>query len=125
MEYLTGSTLKQMLKSTVRFTEERVLKFLEQICNGLHIAHSNGIFHQDIKPGNIFILPNEKVKILDFGLACPNGSENFLVGTPFYMSPEQVQCVPVDQRSDIYSLGLVVYRMLTGKNHLRETITGE
>lgn len=115
MEYLTGSTLKQMLKSTVRVTEERAINFLEQICNGLHIAHRNGIVHQDIKPGNIFILPNDKIKILDFGLACPNGSENFLVGTPFYMSPEQVQCVSVDQRSDIYSLGLVVFRMLTGQ----------
>ncbi len=115
MEYLTGNTLKLLLQSTVRFSNERVISFLIQICNGLHHAHQSGIVHQDIKPGNIFILPNDKVKILDFGLACPTGSENFLAGTPFYMSPEQVRCLPVDPRSDIYSLGLVVYRMVTGR----------
>lgn len=115
MEYLTGNTLKHLLKTTRRLPEERVINFLVQICSGLNLAHQNGIVHQDIKPGNIFILPNDQLKILDFGLACPTGSENFLMGTPFYMSPEQVQCMPVDQRSDIYSLGLVVFRMITGK----------
>jgi serine/threonine protein kinase len=115
MEYLTGNTLRSILRSKGRLSEERVVNFIIQICRGLQIAHQHGIVHQDIKPGNIFILPNDKIKILDFGLACPKGTENFLTGTPFYMSPEQVKCLPVDQRSDIYSLGLVVYRMLTGR----------
>lgn len=115
MERLTGIALYEMLRSVYKLPAKRVVHFLIQIAKGLQYAHQHGIVHQDIKPGNIFILPDDKIKILDFGLACPVGSENFLEGTPFYMSPEQVQCFPVDQRSDIYSLGLVVYEMLTGR----------
>jgi CRP-like cAMP-binding protein len=115
MERLTGTTLDVLLKSVHRLPPQRIINYLVQICKGLQYAHQHRIVHQDIKPDNIFILPDDKIKILDFGLACPFGSENFLAGTPFYMSPEQVQCFPVDQRSDIYSLGLVVYEMLTGK----------
>ena len=115
MERLTGTTLDVLLKSLYKLPSQRIVNYLIQICKGLHYAHQHGIVHQDIKPANIFILPDDKIKILDFGLACPVGSENFLTGTPFYMSPEQVQCLPVDQRSDIYSLGLVVYEMSTGK----------
>ena len=115
MERLTGTTLDVLLKSVYKLPPQRIVNYLIQICKGLRYAHQHGIVHQDIKPANIFILPDDKIKILDFGLACPVGSENFLTGTPFYMSPEQVQCLPVDQRSDIYSLGLVVYEMSTGK----------
>lgn len=115
MEQLTGSTLDVLLESVYKLPLKRAANFVVQICKGLQYAHQHGIVHQDIKPANIFILPDDKIKILDFGLACPVGSENFLTGTPFYMSPEQVQCLPVDQRSDIYSLGLVVYEMVTGR----------
>jgi CRP-like cAMP-binding protein len=115
MERLTGTPLDYLLRSVYKLPPKRAVHYLIQIAKGLHYAHQHGIVHQDVKPGNIFILPNDKIKILDFGLACPVGSENFLEGTPFYMSPEQVQCFPVDQRSDIYSLGLVVYEMLTGR----------
>jgi len=121
MERLTGTTLDMLLESVRKLPPRRVVHYLIQICNGLHYAHQHGIVHQDIKPANIFILPDDKIKILDFGLACPFGAENFLAGTPFYMSPEQVQCFPVDQRSDIYSLGLVVYEMLTGKRPFEGT----
>jgi len=120
MERLTGTTLDVLLKSVYRLPPQRIVNYLIQICKGLQYAHQHGIVHQDIKPANVFILPDDKIKILDFGLACPVGSENFLTGTPFYMSPEQVQCFPVDQRSDIYSLGLVVYEMLTGKRPFEE-----
>ncbi|MGD1968097.1 MAG: protein kinase [Desulfobacterales bacterium] len=115
MERLTGTTLNVLLDSVYKLPPQRVVHYLFQICQGLQYAHQHGIVHQDIKPANIFVLPDDKIKILDFGLACPIGSENFLAGTPYYMSPEQVQCFPVDQRSDIYSLGLVAYEMLTGK----------
>jgi len=115
MESLTGTTLDMMLEAVGELPPQRIVHYIIQICKGLHYAHQHGIVHQDIKPANIFILPDDRIKILDFGLACPVGSENLLAGTPFYMSPEQVQCFPVDQRSDIYSLGLVVYEMLTGK----------
>ena len=121
MEQLTGSTLDEMLESVHRLPLRRVVNFLIQICKGLRYAHQHGIVHQDVKPANIFILPDDRVKILDFGLACPVGSENFLTGTPFYMSPEQVQCLPVDQRSDIYSLGLVAYEMATGRRPFEGT----
>ena len=115
MERLAGTALNDLLRSVYKLPPKRVVNFLIQIAKGLQYAHRHGIVHQDIKPANIFVLPDDKIKILDFGLACPVGSENFLTGTPFYMSPEQVQCFPVDQRSDIYSLGLVVYEMLTGR----------
>ena len=115
MERLAGTALNDLLRSVYKLSPKRVVNFLIQIARGLQYAHRHGIVHQDIKPANIIVLPDDKIKILDFGLACPVGSENFLTGTPFYMSPEQVQCFPVDQRSDIYSLGLVVYEMLTGR----------
>jgi serine/threonine protein kinase len=115
MERLEGMVLSDLLMSDYKLPPKRAVNFLIQIANGLHYAHQKGIVHQDIKPANILILPDDKVKIVDFGLACPIGAENFLAGTPFYMSPEQVRCLPVDQRSDIYSLGLVVYEMITGK----------
>jgi serine/threonine protein kinase len=120
MEPLEGMSLKALLKRMIKLPPPRVVDYLLQICAGLHYAHAKNVVHQDIKPGNIFIVPNDKIKILDFGLACPCGSENFLTGTPFYMSPEQIDCLPVDVRTDIFALGLTAYEMLTGQRPILE-----
>jgi serine/threonine protein kinase len=120
MEHLEGMSLRTLLNRLVKLPPLRVVDYLLQICAGLQYAHAKSVVHQDIKPGNIFILPNEKIKILDFGLACPCGSENFLTGTPFYMSPEQIDCMPVDARADIFALGLTAYEMLTGQRPFKE-----
>jgi CRP-like cAMP-binding protein len=120
MEHLEGMSLKKALQKMLRLSAKQVVSYLLQVCAGLAYAHEHGIVHQDIKPGNIFILPDEKIKILDFGLACPCGSENLLTGTPFYMSPEQIDCIPVDERTDIYGLGIMAYEMLTGQRPFPE-----
>jgi len=115
MEHLEGMPLRKVLQEIIKLTPKQVVNYLIQICSGLAYAHEQGVVHQDIKPGNIFIQPDDKVKILDFGLACPCGSESFFTGTPFYMSPEQIECIPVDERTDIYGLGITAYEMLTGQ----------
>jgi tRNA A-37 threonylcarbamoyl transferase component Bud32 len=114
-EYLEGSSLRDMLNIVKRISPKLTVHYLMQICRGLQYAHEHRIAHQDIKPGNIFILANDKIRILDFGLAAPFGSEGYLSGSPYYMAPEQVECLPVDSRTDIYTLGLTVYEMLTGE----------
>jgi CRP-like cAMP-binding protein len=120
MEHLEGMSLRKALQKMLRLSPKQVVNYLLQMCAGLAYAHEHGIVHQDIKPGNIFILPAEKIKILDFGLACPCGSENLLTGTPYYMSPEQIDCIPVDERTDIYGLGITAYEMLTGQRPFPE-----
>jgi serine/threonine protein kinase len=114
MEYVEGRRLSEVLEKDGPLTADRALPILIQLCRGLGYAHQMGIVHQDITPDNIFVLPHGKVKILDFGLACFAGAENYLAGTPYYMAPEQVECLPVDSRTDIYSLGITAYKMLTG-----------
>ena len=92
---------------------------MEQICEGLAFAHAREIVHRDLKPANIHILPSGKVKIMDFGLARLSGSEmtstGMVMGTPHYMSPEQVRGAKADARSDVFALGCVFYEMLTGR----------
>jgi len=115
MEYLDGSSLREMLGVMKRIPINLAVNYLVQICQGLGYAHDHKIVHQDIKPGNIFILPNDKIRILDFGLASPFGSEGLMIGSPYYMAPEQVECLPVDNRTDIYSLGITAYEMISGE----------
>ncbi len=115
MEYLEGESLKQVLKRTGMLSPEQTVTYLLQICAGLDYAHNLDIVHQDIKPDNILVQGDGTVKILDFGLACPTGSENFeMEGTIQYMSPEQIDSYPVDARTDIYCLGITAFEMITG-----------
>jgi CRP-like cAMP-binding protein/tRNA A-37 threonylcarbamoyl transferase component Bud32 len=122
MEYLHGAPLDKILKTNPRLPYPRVTDILLQVCSGLAYAHGQGIVHQDIKPGNIFIQADGRVKIVDFGLACCPGDVDNLCwpGTVFYSSPEYIEGDPVDVRSDIYSLGITAYEMATGQKPFPE-----
>lgn len=118
MEYLEGEPLDANLERLGRLPPRRVVHLLGQILDGLGYAHALGVTHRDIKPANIFIQasPPDSVKILDFGLACSHGTEEVnIAGTVHYAAPEQVDGEAVDGRSDIYSLGIMAYELLTGQ----------
>ncbi|MBC8178863.1 MAG: protein kinase [Deltaproteobacteria bacterium] len=120
-EYVDGEVLKEMLKRLKTIPPAAAVEFLIQICAGLLYAHQHGIIHRDINPANIIVQPYRPLKILDFGLACPIGAKALdLSGTVFYMAPEQINAKTVDQRTDIYSLGISAYEMLTGKRPFPE-----
>lgn len=123
MEYLTGVTLRHILKNRLRLPYHRILQILLQVCEGLNYAHKQGIVHQDVKPGNIFIQRSYRVKIVDFGLASPiGGCSPDLPGTAFYMAPEQIESEPVGPGTDIYSLGITAYEMATGQRPFPDDI---
>jgi serine/threonine protein kinase/tetratricopeptide (TPR) repeat protein len=119
MEYVEGKTLKQIIEQdSESLSIKKVLDIAIQICDGLTAAHEKGIVHRDIKSDNIMITAKGQVKIMDFGLAKIKGAtkltkEGSTVGTAAYMSPEQTRGEDVDQRSDIFSFGVVLYEMLT------------
>src|ERR1700674_4107754 len=120
MEYVDGPTLDQMLSETQAVTAEQMFGILGQTAVALDYAHLKGIVHRDIKPANIMIAADGTAKITDFGIAKITASENLtmtgsIVGTPHYMSPEQVQGKQVDGRSDQFSLAVIAYEMLTGE----------
>ena len=119
MEFLDGQSLRELLDSGVVLPAERCVEIAADVAEGLAFAHANGVVHRDIKPANIMVLANGSVKISDFGVALiPSGSttvEGTAFGSPKYMSPEQVTGQKVDGRSDIFSLGAVLYEMLAGR----------
>lgn len=121
MEFATGRTLKDLINSIGPIPEKRAIPILTQILNGLGFAHQRGILHRDIKPSNVIVDKNDNVKILDFGIARVMGEQGLTrtgqnIGTVYYMSPEQVRAEKdIDARSDIFSLGITFYEMLTGR----------
>jgi serine/threonine protein kinase/Tfp pilus assembly protein PilF len=120
MEFIPGQDLQSMIKMTKQLSTETAISIAKQINEGLAEAHRLGVIHRDLKPGNVMIDREGNARILDFGIARSLESRGItksgqLIGTPEYMSPEQAQDTGVDQRSDIYSLGIILYEMLTGK----------
>ena len=120
MEYVPGMTLRQVIRQHGALALRPGLQIAKQLCRGLAAVHDAGIVHRDVKPQNIMVLPSGVVKLMDFGIArTEHGPDlasdaGFLVGTPSYMSPEQAQGAPVDARSDLYSVGAVLFEMFTG-----------
>jgi serine/threonine-protein kinase len=117
MEFLKGTELRTRMTEGAISVPEAV-HIAEQVADGLGYAHEHGVVHRDIKPSNFMMLAHEQVKIMDFGIARMRASDHktstgLVLGTPKYMSPEQVSGSPVDHRSDIFSLGVVLYEMLT------------
>ncbi|HEX7960974.1 MAG TPA: serine/threonine-protein kinase, partial [Terriglobales bacterium] len=124
MEYIEGETLQAVMLERKALATEKVIGYTKQICAGLDYAHGKGIIHRDIKPANIMITPHETVKIMDFGIAKSGAgltSDGRVLGTPSYMSPEQVRGRPIDGRSDLFGLGVMLYEMVTGE----KPFTGE
>ncbi|HLQ52261.1 MAG TPA: serine/threonine-protein kinase [Terriglobales bacterium] len=118
MEYIEGKTVYQLLLQEHALTMEKVLDLARQICAGLDAASAQRVVHRDIKPANIMMLPSGTVKIMDFGIAKAGGSMTStgeVLGTPNYMSPEQVKGKPLDGRSDLFSFGVILYEMVTGE----------
>lgn len=118
MEYVAGKTLAEVLDERTVLEVEDALSIFEQILQALDVASREGIVHRDIKPSNIIINPEGKVKVMDFGIAkLPSlsmTSTGTILGTPYYMSPEQISGQKVDTRSDVFSVGAVLYQSLTG-----------
>ena len=119
MEFLEGRELRQMLGAREPIPVERALDIAAQVADALQYAHHRQIVHRDIKPGNIMVLNDGSVKITDFGIARMRNNEvktmtGMILGSPKYMSPEQVAGKRADSRSDLFSLGVVLYEMLTG-----------
>ncbi|MDH4220402.1 MAG: protein kinase, partial [Candidatus Aminicenantes bacterium] len=120
MEYVPGEDLKSFIRRVGHLPSGKAISIGKQVCEGLAEAHSLGVIHRDLKPQNIMVDKSGNPKIMDFGIARSLRAEGItgegaIIGTPEYMSPEQVEGKETDQRSDIYSLGVVLYEMLTGK----------
>jgi len=121
MEYVDAKTLADYLAGGGRIMPERAIEIAQAVCDALSMAHAHGIIHRDIKPANIMITSKGDVKVTDFGIArVISGADTLaqtaaVLGTASYLSPEQAQSQSVDQRSDIYSLGVVLYEMVTGR----------
>ncbi len=129
LEYLEGRTLAELLASGERLEWREALRIVASLADALHTAHNQGIIHRDIKPANVMLLPSRQPKIMDFGIAKLPASQltaaGQLFGTPANMSPEQALGDPLDARSDLFSLGTVLYELLAGRRpFFADTLTG-
>jgi serine/threonine-protein kinase len=129
MEYIRGVTLDQLMYRNGRLSAPRVARLLGQLCEVLQAAHAEGIVHRDLKPANLMVVdpdtPYEKIKVMDFGLAklanavtsmrITDENADFAIGTPGYMCPEQARGEDMDNRGDLYSVGIILFELLTGK----------
>ena len=119
MEFVNGRELKERFDAGQRFTTADTVRIMTQILAALAYSHRQGVVHRDIKPANIFLLPDGTVKVADFGIAHIESSEltqlGTVLGTPNYMSPEQILGLPVDGRSDLFAAGVILYQFLTGE----------
>jgi serine/threonine protein kinase/tetratricopeptide (TPR) repeat protein len=120
MEYVPGEDLRSMIRMSRQLATGTGIHIAKQVCDGLAEAHKMGIVHRDLKPGNIMIDKEGNARIMDFGIACSVQTKGItgtgiIIGTPDYMSPEQAEVKDVDGRSDIYSLGVILYEMVTGR----------
>jgi serine/threonine-protein kinase len=120
MEYVEGMTLAQYLGRVGALRLDEARHLLGQICDGVAAAHAVGVVHRDLKPGNVLLDLEKRVKVIDFGLAKATflagmTATGLIIGTPEYMAPEQVRGLPCDARTDVYSLGALAYHALVGR----------
>ncbi|MCK4431420.1 MAG: protein kinase, partial [Candidatus Aminicenantes bacterium] len=120
MEYVEGQDLRGLIRQSRKLTVGTAISIAKQVCEGLAEAHRLGVIHRDLKPSNIMIDKEGSGRIMDFGIARSLRAKGItgagvMIGTPEYMSPEQVEAKETDQRSDIYSLGIILYEMVTGR----------
>ena len=122
MEWVDGQLLRQILSEQKKLPPERAVRITLGICDALDYIHSHGVVHRDLKPENIMVDADDNIKLIDFGIAGNEGARRLTfaklsqaMGTPDYISPEQVKGKRGDARSDIYALGVMLYEMLTGK----------
>lgn len=119
MEKLTGTTLDKLIRDNPELGWGVVRRLLREICLALHYSHEQGLLHRDVKPSNVFLTADRRVKLLDFGIAVPHEAsapgDRGLVGTPWYMSPEHIMGQTLDGRADQYSLGILAYQVICGR----------
>jgi len=122
MEWVEGRLLRSILKEEKKLSQERATRITISLCEALEYIHSQGVVHRDLKPENIMVAPDDSIKLIDFGIAGQQGARRLtfaklsnLMGTPDYISPEQVKGKRGDGRSDIYAAGVMLYEMLTGE----------